>query len=167
LLVIESVPFRDDRHAGGELQRVGCSRAVPSLKTALALLTTLLGVAAAVAGVVFAVHRSHDGVPDKVRSCVERSGAVAVQTSQGMTAARPDAIAGHRPPRRSWRVGRDRAVLMQGTDYAVLVVRSPKNPPLPEDLLASVYRDPSTWALVAVERAPIHGVLAACASRAG
>jgi hypothetical protein len=52
---------------------------------------------------------------------------------------------------------------MQGADYAVLVVRSPSNPPLPADLLRSVYRDPSAFALVAVERAPLHGVLARCA----
>ena len=54
--------------------------------------------------------------------------------------------------------------LLQGADYAVLVVRSPTNPPLPGDLLRSVYRDPSPWALVAVERAPVRGVLARCAA---
>jgi hypothetical protein len=47
----------------------------------------------------------------------------------------------------------------------VLVVRSPNNPPLPADLLTSVYRDPSRWALVAVERAPVRGVLARCAAQ--
>ena len=47
---------------------------------------------------------------------------------------------------------------------AVLVVRAPSNPPLPADLLTSVYRDPSPWALVLVERAPVRGVLARCAA---
>ena len=53
-------------------------------------------------------------------------------------------------------------MLLQGADYAVLVVRAPSNPPLPADLLNSVYRDPSPWALVLVERAPVSGVLARC-----
>jgi hypothetical protein len=73
-------------------------------------------------------------------------------------------LAGVRPRARGFRLGQDRAVLLQGADYAVLVVRSPSNPPLPADLLRSVYRDPSPWALVAVERAPVRGVLADCAS---
>jgi hypothetical protein len=51
---------------------------------------------------------------------------------------------------------------VQGTDYAVLVVRAPTNPPLPAQVLRTVYRDPSVYALVVVERAPLHGVLARC-----
>jgi hypothetical protein len=43
-------------------------------------------------------------------------------------------------------------------------VRSPTNPPLHADLLRAVYRDPSVYALVAVERAPVRGVLAQCAA---
>ncbi|HEY7618771.1 MAG TPA: hypothetical protein VH834_03315 [Solirubrobacteraceae bacterium] len=134
-----------------------------SLKTALALLTLLLAVAGAAAAIVFALQRSHDGVPERVRACAEDRGAVAVKTSEALTAARPDVLAGRRLPQSTRRLGQDRAVLMQGADYAVLVVRSPSNPPLPADLLRSVYRDPSAFALVAVERAPLHGVLAHCA----
>jgi hypothetical protein len=139
---------------------------VPSVKTALALLTTFLGVGAAVAAVVFALHRSRDDVPQRLRSCAERSGAFAVQTREAMTAARPDALAGRRLPQRSWKVGHDRAVVLQGADYAVLVVRSPKNPPLPDDLLVSAYRDPSAWALVALERGKQRRALADCVQRA-
>ena len=73
-------------------------------------------------------------------------------------------LAGRRPRARDFALGQDRAVLLQGADYAVLVVRSPSNPPLPADLLSSVYRDPSPWALVLVERAPVRGVLARCAA---
>jgi hypothetical protein len=136
---------------------------VLSIKTALALLTLLLAVAGAGAAIVFAVQRSHDGVPERVRACAEGRGAVAVKTSEALTAARPDVLAGRRLPQSARQLGQDRAVLLQGTDYAVLVVRSPSNPPLPADLLRSVYRDPSAFALVAVERAPLHGVLASCA----
>jgi hypothetical protein len=137
---------------------------VPSLKTALALLTVLAAAVAAIVAIVLAVQRSHDGVPERVRSCAEDRGAHAVKTSEGLALARPDVLAGVRPRARAFDLGQDRAVLLQGADYAVLVVRSPSNPPLANDLLRAVYRDPSAYALVAVERAPVRGVLARCAS---
>jgi hypothetical protein len=137
---------------------------VPSPKTALALMTLILAVAAAGAAIVWALTRSHDGVPDRLRACAEDQGAIAVKTSEALTAARPDVLAGREPPRRTWRVGQDRVVLVQGADYAVLVVRAPTNPPLPARVLRAVYRDPSVFALVVAERAPLHGVLAGCAT---
>ena len=137
---------------------------MPSLKTALALLTALAAAAAAIVAIVFAVQRSHDGVPERLRSCAEARGAHAVKTSEGLASARPDVLAGRRPRARDFALGQDRAVLLQGADYAVLVLRSPSNPPLPADLLNSVYRDPSPWALVLVERTPVRGVLARCAA---
>jgi hypothetical protein len=133
------------------------------LKTALALLTLLVAAGAATAAVVFALQRSHDAVPERVRTCVEKRGAAAVKTSEALGAARPDVLAGREPPRRFLRIDGDRAALVQGTDYAVLVVRGPSNPPLGGALLRAVYRDPSAYALVAVEHAPLHGVLADCA----
>ena len=136
---------------------------MPSVKTFLALLTALLAVGGATAAIVFAVQRSHDDVPERLRSCAEDRGAVAIKASEGMTSARPDVLAGRRPAQRAWRMGQDRAVLLQGVDYAVLVVRAPDNPALGGDLLLRVYRDPSLWALVAVERDPVRGVLAGCA----
>ena len=135
-----------------------------SLRTALALFTALAAAAAAIVAIVFAVQRSHDGVPERLRSCAEDRGAHAVKTSEGLASARPDVLAGRRPRARGFQLGQDHAVLLQGADYAVLVVRSPSNPPLPADLLRSVYRDPSPWALVLVERAPVRGVLARCAA---
>jgi hypothetical protein len=137
---------------------------VISLRTALALLTALIAAAAATVAIVFALERSHDGVPERLRSCVEDRGAHAVKTSEGLASARPDVLAGRRPPARGFDLGQDRGVVLQGADYAVLVVRSPSNPPLPADLLKSVYRDPSPWALVLVERTPVRGVLARCAA---
>jgi hypothetical protein len=116
--------------------------------------------------IVWAIQRSHDGVPESVRTCAEKRGAVAVKTGSAMTSARPDVLAGRQLRQRSWRLGQDRALLLQGADYAVLVVRSPSNPPLDGDVLHRVYLDPSPWALVAVERDPVRGVLASCASGA-
>jgi hypothetical protein len=139
---------------------------VPSLRTALALFTALAAAAGAIVAIVFALQRSHDGVPERVRACAEDRGAVAVKASEGLGSARPDVLAGRRPPQRSWRLGQDRAVLVEGADYAVLVIRAPSNPATGADLLRRVYRDPSPWALVAVERDPVRGVLATCAAKA-
>jgi hypothetical protein len=136
---------------------------VPSIKTFLAMLTALLAAGGATAAIVFAVQRSHDDVPSRLRSCAEERGAFAVKASEGMTSARPDVLAGRRLSQRAWRMGQDRAVLLQGVDYAVLVVRGPDNPAFGGDLLRRVYRDPSPWALVAVERDPVRGVLTRCA----
>jgi hypothetical protein len=131
------------------------------VKAALALFAVL--VLAAGAAVGFALHRTRDPVPERVRECVERAGADTVKARESLGAARPDALAGRRLPARTMRIGDDRALLMQGADYAVLVVRSGSNPPLGTDPLRAVYRDPSPWALVAVERDPVRGVLARCA----
>jgi hypothetical protein len=140
---------------------------VPSAKTFLALLTALLAAGGAMAAIVFAVQRSHDDVPERLRSCAEDRGAYAVKTAEALTSARPDVLAGRRLRARTFEMGQDRGVLMQGADYAVLVVRAPDNPPLGGDLLRRVYRDPSPWALVAVERDPVRGVLAGCVAREG
>jgi hypothetical protein len=140
-------------------------RAVPSMRTSLALLTALLAACGAAAAIVFAVQRSHDGVPERLRSCAEDRGAFAVKASESLASARPDVLAGRRVAQRAWNMGQDRAVLLQGADYAVLVVRAPDNPALGGDLLRRVYRDPSPWALVAVERDPVRGVLAGCAQQ--
>ena len=135
-----------------------------SLRTALALLTALVAAAGATAAVVWALQRSHDSVPERLRSCGEDRGSHAVKTSEGLASARPDVLAGRRLRARDFALGQDRGVLLQGADYAVLVVRAPSNPPWPADLLNSVYRDPSPWALVLVERTPVRGVLARCAA---
>ena len=140
-------------------------RAVPSLKTALALLTALLAAAGAAAAIVWALQRSHDGVPDRLRACGEDRGAHAVKTSEGLASARPDVLAGRRPRARDFALGQDRAVLLQGADYAVLVVRARRRTRRcrPTCCTAST-AIPVRWALVLVERAPVSGVLARCAS---
>jgi hypothetical protein len=133
-------------------------------KAALALLALL--VAGAGVAIAFALQRSHDAVPGRLRECAEKRGAVAVTARESLGVARPDVLAG-RPPKslRSRRIGDDRAVLLTAAGYAVLVVRTPHNPPLGPDPLLAVYRDPSRWALVAVERDPVRGALADCYRR--
>jgi len=132
------------------------------VKTVLAALTTLLAAAGMVVAVAWAIGRAHDAVPGRLRGCAEEAGAVAVTTREALALARPDALARAQLPSRSWRVGNDSATVLQGPGYGVLVVRSSANPPLGADPIARVYRDPSDWALVAVERAPLHGALARC-----
>jgi hypothetical protein len=135
------------------------------VKTVLAALTAVLGLGLAIAAVVFAVQRSHDSVPGDVRACAEDKGASAARTRESLGALRPDVLAGLKPPTRLWRAGDDRVAVLQGADYAVLVVRVPTDPGLGGDLLRRLYTDPSRWALVAVERDPVRGVLAGCARR--
>ena len=57
---------------------------MPSLKTALALLTALVAAAGATVAIVLALQRSHDGVPERLRACGEERGAHAVKTSEGL-----------------------------------------------------------------------------------
>jgi hypothetical protein len=135
------------------------------VKTVLAAVTAVGMAIAGIVAAAVAIQRSHDGVPGSMRACAERAGAIAVKARDGLGAARPDVLAGRRLPQRSWPMGHDRATLLQGADYAVLVVRAPRNPPLGSDVLRRVYRDPSAWALVAVERDPLRGALADCVRR--
>jgi hypothetical protein len=132
------------------------------VKTVLAALTAVLAAGAAIGAVVVALHRSRDPVPGDLRTCVERHGAVAVRTRESLGTVRPDLLTGARPPLRTWAAGEDRVAVLQGADYAVLVLKVPTNPALGGNLLRRVYADPSDWALVAVERDPVRGVLARC-----
>jgi hypothetical protein len=132
------------------------------VKTVLAALTAVLAAGAAIGAVVVTLHRSRDAVPGDLRSCVERHGAFAVTARGSLVAVRPDLLAGARPPVRTWTAGEDRVAVLQGADYAVLVLKVPTNPGLGGNLLRRVYDDPSDWALVAVERDPVRGVLARC-----
>ena len=68
-----------------------------SLRTALALLTALIAAAGASAAIVWALQRSHDGVPERLRAGGEDRGAHAVKTTEGLASARPDVLAGRLP----------------------------------------------------------------------
>src|SRR4029453_16575170 len=64
-------PFSGDRQVRLELQPGRSRGAVLSPKTCLALLAALGAAGGATAAIVFAVQRSHDSVPERVRSCAE------------------------------------------------------------------------------------------------
>jgi hypothetical protein len=119
----------------------------------------------AVAGVVFAIVRSHDTPPDEIRACATRRGARVARGEEGLRFAREDIRAGTLRVARRYRLHDDRAVLLQGSGYRVLVVGTAKGPSLDApDLPFRVYRSTSAFARVLTERDPIR-VLDACARK--
>ncbi len=125
-------------------------------------------VLGALAAAVVAVVRSHDTAPDDVEACVRDAGGRVVEGQEGLAFARADIERGVLRRVRSYRLGGDRAVLLRGAGYGVLVVGIPGGPPLDRsDLARRLYTDTASFATVATERAPVRGVLDRCARRAG
>jgi hypothetical protein len=135
------------------------------MRWALALLVLL--VVGAGTALALALHRSHDPVPERVATCVEDAGGRRIRGREGLAVARPDILARRLRVVRTYRLGRDRGALLRGRGYAVLVLRGRSNPPLGPDPARALYDDPSRFAYVGVERAPVRGVLDGCARRFG
>jgi hypothetical protein len=132
-----------------------------------AALAAVVALGALAAGVV-AVVGSHDTAPDDVEACVRDAGGRVIEGREGLAFARADIERGLLRRVRSYRLGDDRAVLLRGARYAVLVVGIPGGPPLDRsDLARRLYAETASFATVATERAPVRGVLDRCARRAG
>ncbi len=157
-------PAAADAGGRGAPPRRGRSGSALRLAAALA---AVVGLAALAAGVV-AVVRSHDTAPDDVEACVRDAGGRVVEGQEGLAFARSDIERGRLRRVRAYRLGADRAVLLRGAGYGVLVVGIPEGPPLGgRDLARRLYTDTASFATVATERAPVRGVLDRCARRAG
>jgi hypothetical protein len=135
------------------------------VKGAAALALAL--AAAATVAFVLAFSGSHDATPGKVRDCVRRGGARVIRGQEGLAFALGDVEAGRLKQARRYRLGDDRAVLMSGRGYAVLVVGVASGPPLGGDLARRAYLQTADFAVVATERDPVRGVLDGCARLAG
>jgi hypothetical protein len=132
------------------------------LAAALAAAVALTAVAVAVVAIV----RSHDASPDDVEACVRAAGGRVILGQEGLAFARGDIERGLLRRVRSYRLGDDRAVLLRGAGYGVLVVGIPGGPSLRgHDLPRRLYTDTSSFATVATERTPVRGVLDRCARR--
>ena len=131
------------------------------MKAAVALLVLL--VAGAGTALALALHRSRDPLPERLAACVRDAGGRQIRGREGLAVARPDLIARRLRVARAYPLGRDRGLLLRGDGYAVLVVRAPSNPPLGANAGRELYADPSRFAYVGVERAPVRGVLDRCA----
>lgn len=131
------------------------------MKWALAL--ALASLASVVVALLFAVGSTRDPVPDRLRECVQ-DGQAGVMRSEADLGAQPrsDIGAGVVRERARTRVGDDTAVLLEGTNYRLLVLAGRKSPPLDGDLPLRVYERTPEFALVAKEVDPIRDVLRDC-----
>jgi hypothetical protein len=122
-----------------------------ALVAGAALLALGLGVASFIA--------VHDTPPDEVEACVEDLGGSVIGGQEGLDIERSRL----RTVRR-YRLDDDRALLLQGRGYRVLVVGVPGGPSLAgADLPVRLYTQTASFAVVATERDPLRGVLDRCA----
>jgi hypothetical protein len=129
-----------------------------ALLAGAALLALGLGVASFVG--------SHDTPPDEVEACVEELGGKVILGREGLAFARGDIERGRLRVTRRYRLDDDRALLLAGGDYRVLVVGVPGGPSLGgADLPLRLYTETASFAVVATERDPLRGVLDRCAQR--
>lgn len=133
------------------------------MKAALALLA--LGAAAVLTVFVLAVVRTHDDVSDDLTTCIQNGDAAVVRGTDLLGPLRAD-LANDAPPRvvKRYALGDNRAVLLEGTGYRVLALDGRGGPRLDGDLALRIYDRTADFALVAVERDPLTGVLAGCAA---
>ena len=133
----------------------------------LAALLVVLAAAGALTLAVVSIIGSHDTAPDEIEACVQDAGASVILGPEGLTFARGDIERGAVRRAREYDLGDDRAVLLEGDGYRVLVVGIVGGPSLDgRDLPVRVYTDTSTFATVATERDPRRGVLDRCAREA-
>jgi hypothetical protein len=130
------------------------------MKGAAALLVLL--AAGAITAFVLAFSGSHDAAPDKLKSCVTDAGGHVVRGQENLGFALPDIEAGRLKVARRYRLGQDRAVLLPGAGYALLVLTTPSGPGLSGDVARRAYLRTPEFAVVATEVAPVHGVLEGC-----
>lgn len=122
-----------------------------------------LALAGMLAAAIFAITRSHDTPPDEVEACAVEDGAHRARGEEGLRFIREDVRAGTLRPVRRYRLGDDRAVLLEGTGSRVLVIGIPGGPSLRGgDLPFRIYRRTASFATVLAERDPVR-VLDRCA----
>jgi hypothetical protein len=133
------------------------------MKGIIALL--VLGVAVVVTVLVLAIVRTHDDVSDDLALCVENGEAGIVRGPDLLGPLRAD-LANGQPPKvlRRYELGDNGAVLLEGGGYRILALDGRGGPSLDGDVALRIYERTSDFALVAVERDPLTGVLAGCAS---
>jgi len=128
-----------------------------------ALVAVLAAVVSVVVALAFAIGGTRDVVPERMRSCVV-DGQAGVMTSEADLGAQPrrDIGAGAVRERSRTRIGESTAVLLEGTNYRILVLSGRKSPPLDGDLPLRVFERTREFALVAKEVDPLDGVLRDC-----
>ncbi len=122
-------------------------------------------VAAMLTVLVLSIVRTHDDVRDSVATCVTNSEAAIAAGPDVLGMLRADLANGTSPQvTQRYSLGENDAVLLTGTGYRLLAMPGRNGPSLDGDVALRVFEQTSSFALVAVERDPLRGVLAACAS---
>lgn len=122
-------------------------------------------IVATIVAAAISINATRDTVPEQVRACAADGGAQLVRSSETLGALRRDVEARRTRLGRMFPVGEDRAVVIQGLDYRVLVLAGDESAPLDADVARRTFLDPSKYIVVAVERDPTR-VVETCARRA-
>ncbi len=120
-------------------------------------------VVTVVVAFVVAVGSTRDSVPGALRDCVLDGQAGIVRGPAELGGRiRTDIGAGELRERTRTKLGQDTAVVLEGSNYRILVLAARKSPPLDGDLAQRVFDRAPAYALVAKEVDPSQGVLAGC-----
>lgn len=133
---------------------------------ALVALVVLVAFAAIGAG-TYVVLANRDPVAADTLDCLREAELPLARTSDALSVARADAIAGDLRVVRRWEGGRTDAVLLQGSSrrYAVLALWNEDTPALSRGNVGLVvYERPGRFPVVSVET-PVSGRLVRCAER--
>lgn len=125
----------------------------------------VVGVAVVVTVLVLAIVRTHDDVSDSLTTCIENGDAAVVRGPDLLGPLRADLANGDVPRIvRRYRLGDNKAVLLEGGGYRVLALDGRGGPSLDGEVALRIFERVSEFAVVGVERDPRRGVLAGCAS---
>jgi hypothetical protein len=125
------------------------------MRLPVVLVGALLAVVVAVLAVAVATNR--DTFPDDLAACVRRSGGQLVRSNDTLGALRADLSAGAVRERRLGLGDRD-AVVLEGTGYRILAVAARDGAPPERGAALAVFRRPSAFSVVAVERGGVRVV---------
>lgn len=128
----------------------------------------LLATSAMVVALVLAIVRTHDDVPADLRTCIENSDGQYVLGPDVLGPLRAD-LANETGPRvvEDVEIGGNEARLYEGTGYRLLIMTGRGSEALDAEAPLRAYEDAASYSVVAIERDPVEGALAACAEVTG
>ena len=132
----------------------------------LIALVALMAVGCVV-GLAVAIRGTRDPVPGRLQACIRDSDAGLARGPINLQAARRDVETGDVREVQRYRLGEDRAVLLQGGRFRMLVLGGRKSPPLSGNLALEAYRRTGAFPVVAIEIDPVRGQLDGCARASG
>lgn len=120
----------------------------------------------AIAALVLAIVSSQNAVPDTLKDCLRDAGLTLAKGTESVGPLRRDVQAGRTVETRTRRLGEDTAILVDQPDYAMVVLRVDKNPPVDDQLLRKVAEDPARFSVVSLAPPNLDRIPAACVDKA-